>query len=270
MTDHPLVRVAISGGVATLTLDRASKRNALDRALMESIAAALDAVRDDPAARVVVIRGDGPVFSAGIDHGFLLEVFQKAREVPFAHVHHDLQDTFNRLERMGKPTIAAIHRAAVGMAFELALACDFRVVTADTVVGLPEIAFGIVPDVGGTTRLVRCVGPVKAKDLILTGRLVGAAEAERLGLVTEVASDEQDLAARVATLAGRLARHSPTALGMAKGLVQAAADADQQASLRLEGTVQQVLMKQPDLAERFPAALAFIKEEMARASAPKL
>jgi enoyl-CoA hydratase/carnithine racemase len=150
------------------------------------------------------------------------------------------------------------------MAFELALACDFRVATADCKVGLPEIAFGIVPDVGGTTRLVRAVGPVKAKELVLLGHLIGAREAQRLGLVTEVADDEADLEARVRALAARLAARAPAALGHAKALVQTSAEIDAQTSYALEGTVQEVLIKQPDLLARFPEALAFIKAEMAR------
>jgi enoyl-CoA hydratase/carnithine racemase len=137
-----------------------------------------------------VLRGRGPVFSSGIDHALLLEVFQKSRSAPFAHVHHDLQDVFHRLERMQKPVIAAIQKMAVGMALELVLACDLRIATADAVLGLPEIAFGIVPDVGGTTRLTREIGPARARELVLTGKLVRAATAERIGLLHEVADDD--------------------------------------------------------------------------------
>jgi enoyl-CoA hydratase/carnithine racemase len=212
-----LVEIAREGAVATLTLNRPEKRNAMDRALMEALAAALDQVRDDAGVRAVILRGAGPVFSSGIDHALLLEVFQTAQERPFAHIHRDLQEVFHRLERMSKPTIAALHRACVGMAFELALACDFRVASADCVVGLPELHFGIIPDVGGTTRLVRAVGPVKAKELILLGKLIPASEARALGLVTEIA-DEPGSAA--AALAARLTELSPAAVGHAKRLIQ--------------------------------------------------
>lgn len=262
--EHPLVQIDVRDGVANLLLDRADKRNALDRELMDSIAGALDAVRDDAEARVVVLRGKGAAFSSGIDHNFLLEIFQEAQSVPFAHLHTDLQEVFHRLERMQKPVIAAMHRACLGMALELALACDFRVATEDCVVGLPEIAFGIIPDVGGTTRLVRAVGPVKAKELILSGTILSAQEAEHIGLVTEVAIDEADLAERVEALAGRLAAHAPAAVGKAKALIQQSAEVDAAQSFRLEGTVQEILMSQPDLAERFPRALAFIKEQTAK------
>ncbi|HTE49316.1 MAG TPA: enoyl-CoA hydratase/isomerase family protein [Kofleriaceae bacterium] len=257
-----LVETDKRDGVATLLLNRPDKRNALDGAVMESLAAAIDGVRDDPAVRVVVVRGAGPIFSSGIDHALLLEVFQKSRSVPFSHLHGDLQDVFHRLERMRKPVIAALHGACVGMAFELALACDFRVATIDCLVGLPEIHFGIVPDVGGTTRLVRAVGPVKAKELVMLGSLIPASEAARLGLVTEVAADRDDLDTRVGALAAQLSALSPVALGHAKALVQQSAEIDARASYQLEGTVQEVLLHQPDVAERMPRALQWIRDRL--------
>ena len=262
-TDHPLVSIELTDGIATLWLERADKRNALDGALMQSLTRALDAIRDDTNVRVVVLRGRGPVFSSGIDHSFLMEVFQKSRSVPFGHLHHDLQDVFNRFERMRKPTIAVLHRACVGMALELALACDFRIASADCVLGLPEIAFGIVPDVGGTTRLTRLVGAARARELILTGKVITAATAERFGLVNEVGRDDADLTARVARLVGDLATHPSSAVGLAKALIATSADSDTASSLRLEGVVQQVLMSDPTIAENFPRALAFIKAKMA-------
>jgi enoyl-CoA hydratase/carnithine racemase len=265
MSNPALVAVEHAGPVATVWLDRADKRNALSSCVMKDLAAALDRLRDDASVRVVVLRGRGPVFSSGIDHALLLEVFQQAATVPFAHLHHDLQDVFHRLERMHKPVVAAVHRMCVGMALELALACDLRLATADTVLGLPEIAFGIVPDVGGTTRLTREVGAARARELILSGRLVRAATAERYGLVHEVADDEADLERRLARVVARLAAHPPVAVGLAKELSRAAADSPEAVSFRLEGVVQQLLMAQPELAARFPAALAFIKAEIAAA-----
>src|SRR4051794_34700404 len=114
-----LVSLRIDDGIATLTMERADKRNALDSALMKDLASAFDAVRDDPAARVIVVRGAGKVFSSGIDHTLLLEVMQKSQSVPFKPLHHDLQDVFHRLGRMEKPVIAALHGTCLGMALEL-------------------------------------------------------------------------------------------------------------------------------------------------------
>jgi enoyl-CoA hydratase/carnithine racemase len=258
--------VEIAGPIATLWLDRPEKRNAMNDALMRDLAAALDRIRDDQSLRVVLLRGRGSVFSSGIDHSLLMEVMQKSRSVPFLHLHHDLQDVFHRIERLQKPVVAVLQKACVGMALELALACDFRIAGADCVLGLPEIAFGIVPDVGGTTRLHRAVGPTRAKDLVLTGRLVRGSTAERIGLVHEAASDEADLERRVARLVERLTAHPPLAVGLAKSLCGAAAESDAGTSFRLEGVYQQLLMSQPEaLAAQFPRALEFIKARMADA-----
>ena len=250
--------------VATVWLDREAKRNALDAELLRALAAALDDLATDPGVRVVVLRGRGGVFSSGIDHTLLLQVMQDAQRVPFLHLHHGIQDAFHRIARLPKPVIAVLHGVAVGMALELALAADLRIATADCVLGLPEIAFGIVPDVGGTTRLVRAVGEARARDLVLTGRLVRARTAQPWGLVhdaVEAASLDDTVRAR----ASALAQHPTVAVGLAKTLIELSSSADAATSFRLEGVVQQTLMAQPDLAARFPAALAFIKDQIARA-----
>jgi enoyl-CoA hydratase/carnithine racemase len=254
-----------AGGIATIWLDRADKRNALDGQVMRELAAALDALRDDAAIRVIVLRGRGAMFSSGIDHSLLMEVMVKTRDVPFLHLHHDLQDVFHRMARVAKPIVAVLHGGAVGMALELALAADIRIATADCIMGLPEIAFGLVPDVGGTTRLVRAIGEPRARELILTGRLVRGRTAERYGLVHEVADDAADLERRVARTCERLVHHSAASLGLAKTLCAVSADTDAATSFRLEGVVQQTLLAQPDLAARFPTALAFLKARWADA-----
>ena len=248
--------------IATVWLDRPEKRNAMDSALVQELTAALEAIGADRGVRVVILRGRGPVFSSGIDHTLLVEVFQATRAAPFSHVHHQLQDVFHRLARLQQPVIAALHGACIGMGFELALAADIRIASEECVVGLPEIAFGLVPDVGGTTRLVRAAGEPRARELILTGRLVKARTAERYGLVHDVAPTD-DLDARVASRAAQLAALSPIALGLAKTLCQASADAGGATSFRLEGVVQEALMAQPDLPARLSAGIAFIKAQLA-------
>ncbi|HEY4241474.1 MAG TPA: enoyl-CoA hydratase/isomerase family protein [Kofleriaceae bacterium] len=258
------VRIERDGAVATIWLDREAKRNALDGATMTGVAAALDELAEDVETRVVVLRGRGPVFSSGIDHALLLEVMQKAQRVPFLHVHRQLQEVFHRMARLAKPVIAALHGICAGMALELALAADIRIATPECVLGLPEIAFGIVPDVGGTTRLIRAVGEPRARELILTGRLVRGKTAERYGLVHDVV-EASALDAAVSSRAALLAAHSPTALGLAKTLCQLSADASSASSFQIEGVVQQVLLGQPDVAQRFTTALAFIKAQIAAA-----
>jgi enoyl-CoA hydratase/carnithine racemase len=254
-----------SGGIATLWLDRADKRNAMDDAMMKELAAALDEIGGDRAVRAVILRGRGAIFSSGIDHALLAGVFQATQQAPFLHLHYQLQDAFHRMARLHQPVIAALHGTCIGMALELALAADIRIASEECVLGLPEIAFGLVPDVGGTTRLVRAVGEPRARELVLTGRLVKARTAERYGLVHEVAADPEALARRALATAEQLAAHPPAALGLAKALCLASADADAATSFRLEGVFQQALLAQPDLLTRFPAALAFIKAQVAAA-----
>jgi enoyl-CoA hydratase/carnithine racemase len=256
------IQLERTGTLATLWLDRVDRRNALDGAMMKGLAAALDTVGGDREVRVVAIRGRGNVFSSGIDHSLLTEVFGGTQRSPFLHLHYELQDVFHRMSRLHQPIIVAMHGVCIGMALELALAADIRIASADCVLGLPEIAFGLVPDVGGTTRLVRAVGEPRARELVLTGRLVRGVTAERYGLVHEVAAD---LDARLAERVAQLTSHSATALGLAKNLCQVSADTDAATSFRLEGVIQQNLIAQPDLMQRFPQALAFIKAQIAAA-----
>lgn len=252
-------------GIATLWLDRADKRNAMDAALMRDFSAALDEIGADRGVRILVLRGKGPIFSSGIDHTLLGEALMASRATPFSHLHYQLQDAFHRLCRLQQPVIAALHGACIGMAFELALAADIRIASEDCIVGLPEIAFGIVPDVGGTTRLVRAAGEPRARELILTGRLLKARTAERYGLLHDVVATHEDLATRTAARAAHLTALSPAALGLAKTLCQASAESGGATSFRLEGVVQEALMAQPDLAQRLPAGVAFIKAQLAAA-----
>ncbi len=253
------------GAITTVWLAREAKRNALDGDLMRAFAAAVDEIATDPACRVLIIRGKGSVFSSGIDHALLLEVFQASQRAPFMHLVHQLQETFHRLSRLQKPVIAALHGACVGMALELALAADIRIATADCVLGLPEIAFGLVPDVGGTTRLIRTVGEARARELILTGRLVKGKTAAGYGLVHDVVADHAALDAMVKARAEALAVHPPLAMGLAKTLCAVSADTSSATSFRIEGLVQQTLITQPELATQLAKAVAFIKAQVAAA-----
>jgi enoyl-CoA hydratase/carnithine racemase len=258
----PLVLVTREGPLAVLSLNRAERRNAIDASLLEALRAALAGVRDDPEVRAVLLRGEGPVFSSGIDHALLMTAFEKLRTTSFKHVHHDVQDVFNGIARMEKPVVAALHGVCLGMGLELALACDFRVAERGCVLGLPEVAFGLVPDVGGTTRLVRTVGLHHARLLVLTGRTVTARAAARIGLVTEVGADAADAERRARALCERLAAHPPAAVGMAKSLLDTAASVSTGVSLQIEGVVQNLLARDPAIAEHFPRALEFIKAQV--------
>ena len=260
MSDRPVLSTQ-EGSIATLTLNRAGKRNAISREVLTALEEALAGVRDDPLVRVIVLRGAGPMFSSGIDHTLLMEVFTASQEAPFRHLHGDLHRLVDQMVKVEKPIVAVLHGAAVGMGLELALAADFRVAAADCVLGLPEVAFGIIPDVGGTTRLTHLLGPHRAKDLILTGELVPAGDARASGICTRVVAPEA-LEDTTRALVDRLAEHPPAAVGLGKILVDQVVDVDRATALKLEGVYQSILLQRPDLSDHFGPALAFIQGQL--------
>src|SRR5215217_792810 len=234
------------GPVRHVVLNRPEKRNAFHDALVLATGAALRAAADDPTVRVVVVRGAGPLFSSGMDLaslGSLSEAPERVRAF-----RRRCLEAWNLAEEMPKPIICAIHGACVGGALELALACDFRVLAADAMVGLPEAAIGLIPDVGGCSRLPQVVGLGRAKELIMTGRLIGAEEAERIGLANRVApADELDAA--VQQLAGELLECAPLAVALAKRVMDASARPALAATLELEVVSQERCAATADFAE---------------------
>jgi enoyl-CoA hydratase/carnithine racemase len=213
----------VDEGLAHVRLDRPERRNAIDARMFAELGEACAAAADDPAVRAVVVSGEGPSFCAGIDLALLAELAGLAAEAEReeggleAFVRH-AQRPFRLLASMGKPTVAAVRGHALGAGFQLALACDLRVAAADARFGLPEVRYGIVPDLGGIHHLTRLVGPASAKELVWSTRTIDAAEADRLGLLSAVV-DGGDLEARADALAREVAAHSPTAVRLAKGLI---------------------------------------------------
>ena len=237
------------GAVRHVVLDRPEKRNALNLELVEAIGGALREAAADPQVRVVVLRGNGPVFSAGMDVAALAGLAGQPEQLrPFRRT---IIEAWNLAEEMPKPTICAIHGACLGGALELALACDLRVMSEDAVVGLPETKLGLVPDLGGSSRLPQVVGLGRAKELIMTGRVIGAADAERYGLANRVAPS---LDAAVNELADELLGCAPIAVGLAKRLMDASARPALSTTLELEVTAQELCARTEDLVEGVRAA----------------
>ncbi len=177
------------GAVRHIVLNRPEKRNAMNQELLLALGAALRQAAADAAVHCVVLRGEGPVFSAGVDLGELADSAGKLGMLrPFRKV---FLDCANLCEEMAKPVICQIHRTCVGGALEVALGCDLRIASSDAQLGLPEVKFGIIPDVGGSTRLPAVVGLGRAKELIMTARTIDAAEAERIGLLNRVVAPEE-------------------------------------------------------------------------------
>jgi methylglutaconyl-CoA hydratase len=202
-------------GIILLGLDRPAAKNALGRQLMAEFRQALTDLRSDPAVRVVVVHSLVPgVFCAGAD----LKERAGMSQVEASAFVQGLRAAFTELEDLPMPVIAALDGAAFGGGLELALAADLRVAGGDAIMGLVETALAIIPGAGGTQRLPRLIGASRAKELIFTARRIGAAEAERLGLVDRVVAAGGALDAALA-LAREILPNGPVALRMAKQAV---------------------------------------------------
>jgi enoyl-CoA hydratase/carnithine racemase len=223
-----LVEVRREDAVAVLTLNRPEKLNALSTEVEADLGAALE---DDAVAssRAVVFAGAGRAFSAGADVNEMREQTPEA----ILRYYRSTGAVYERVAAFGPPTIAAIHGYCLGGGFELALACDLRVAARTAVFGLPEIELGILPSSGGTTRLVRAVGPARATELVLWRRRFSAEEALRFGVVAEVV-DDADPAARAIALANDVAALPAAAVGVTKRAIAAAAESGREAALLIE------------------------------------
>src|SRR3954452_8655381 len=235
--------------VRHLVLNRPEKRNAFNEELVLAVGTALRAAADDPAVRCVVVRGAGKVFSAGMDVAALAgAATQLGRLRAF---RRGCLEAWNMAEEMTKPVVAQIHGACLGGALELALACDLRVFAADAVAGLIETRLGLVPDLGVCSRLPQVVGVGRAKEMIMTSRVLGADEAERYGLANRVGPS---LDAAVSELTEELLGCAPVAVGLAKRLIDASARPALSTTLELEVTAQELCARTEDLAEGVRAA----------------
>jgi enoyl-CoA hydratase len=219
------VRYGLADGVATITLDRPDSRNALNRAMCEDIVAAAAAARTDD-ARLVLVRGAGPVFCAGADlkerKDMSVDEVRNRRLRGFAAYH--------ALESLPMPTVAVVHGTAIGSGTEIAAACDFIVATPEATFATPEALWGTV---GATQRLARVLGKRLAKDLMFTGRKLTAEEAKIAGLVTRIVAPE-NLEAALAELAATIAKASASGLRQAKRCIDQGSELDPRGALAVE------------------------------------
>jgi methylglutaconyl-CoA hydratase len=220
--DFRTVQLTYDGGVATVTLNRPDKRNAISYDLIEDLLAALDEVAKSPAL-VMILTGAGTAFCSGMDLENLKALIGRTPE-------QSLQDTqtmarlFRILYEFPKPTIAAVNGAAIAGGTGLAMLCDFTLAVPEAKFGYTEVRIGFVPAIV-STFLLRQVGEKIARDLLLTGRLFDAEEAHHLGLVNEIAPPES-LTARARALAAQLMENSPASLRYTKRLLSDAARAE--------------------------------------------
>lgn len=225
------VRLEVEGGIGTIRLDR-PKMNAINAQLRAELHEVALQARDDEAVRAVVVYGGERIFAAGAD----IAEMSAMSYSDMLGWGAELQEALKAVARLPKPTVAAITGYALGGGFELALACDFRVVGERAKVGVPEITLGIIPGAGGTQRLARLVGPAKAKELVFTGRPVASEEALALGVADRVVPDAEVYTAARA-LAEQFAAGPAVALRAAKQAIDDGLDLDLDAALRLESAL---------------------------------
>ena len=223
-----LVAFRQEGAACVLTLNRPEKLNALSTAVERELLGALEG-EGVKSSRCVIFTGAGRAFSAGAD------VTELSRDDPagIAAYYRETGDVYERIAALPQPTIAAIHGYCLGGGLELALAADFRVAAETAVFGLPEVELGILPSSGGAHRLVRIVGPARAKELMLLRDRFDANEALRLGVVTEVVSKGNALR-RALELAERLASLPPLAVSVVKQAADLLAESSRETGVALE------------------------------------
>ena len=243
--------------VRHIILDRPDKRNAIHHDMVLELRDAAREAYEATDIHCVIVRGEGRAFSAGIDIGQLGSVGGANLLRPF---RRDCVELVNLLEEMPKPVIAQIHGPCLGLGAEIALACDMRVMADDALFGLPETKLGLIPDVGGSSRLPAVVGLGVAKELIMTGRTIDAAECLRIGAANRVAP-AGELEAVTQSLVDELLSAAPLAAGLAKRVLDGVAKPTLAASLEQEVAIQQTLVATEDFRE---AGMAFIEKRPPR------
>jgi enoyl-CoA hydratase/carnithine racemase len=227
-------------GVLLIALNRPDRRNAIDDATADALRAAFERAATDAAVRAVILTGEGRAFSAGGD----LSRFERdwdPRE--FRHESHRLTQLISLVERLEKPTVAAINGVATGAGTQLALVCDVRLMAPDARFLYREGRLGIIPSHGGVVRLVKLIGLARARDVILGGEEVSAQDALQHGMVTAIADDV------VAAARDRLSlmlERSPQAYAAAKRLLWLAASVDLESGMVAEGLAQSALISTPE------------------------
>jgi len=209
------------------------------------IRAIIEAMDEDPDVGVIVIRGANGLYTSGGD----VKAFP---DIPFDGMS-DLAWNIGAPERATKPVIAALEKYAFGVGFELAMACDFRLATKETLVALPEINLGEMPGSGGSVRVVKIAGLTRAKDMVMLGKRIPAPQAKEWGLITEVAEDSDALTVLIEEYAGTLNAKAPLALRALKRVLNSVYDTSLKVALDIEGHSYEKLRSTADYAEGIDA-----------------
>jgi enoyl-CoA hydratase len=251
MADLQFVKSEQRGAVAVITVNRPDKLNALNEATLGELRTALEGVAADQAVRAVILTGAGEKsFVAGAD------IAELAKMTPLSGitVSRQGQVTLRYIETMRKPVIAAVNGFALGGGLELALACHIRIASENAKFGLPEVKLGIIPGYGGTVRLPRVVGRGHALELMLSGEMIDAREAYRIGLVNHV-YPQAELLGAAEQLANKIAANGPVAVALAIEAVDNGYHGSTEDALRLEANLFGLLASTDDMQEGMGAFL---------------
>lgn len=258
MNEQPQhLQIQSGDGIAVVRVHRPEKLNALNGALIAEIERAFRALADDAAVQAVVLTGSGEkAFVAGAD------IAELAKMDPIGGVRTSRQgqDAFRFIERMRKPVIAAINGFALGGGLELALACHLRIASDNAKFGLPEVKLGIIPGYGGTVRLPRLVGRGRALEMVLSGEMIDAQEAYRIGLVNRV-HPQSELLAAARSLATAISANGPVALALALEAVDHGMNATMEDAQLFESNLFGLLASTADMRE---GMTAFLEKRKAR------
>jgi len=250
MTYHFLT-LQVSDRIATITVNRPDKLNALNDATMLELGRAIDQARADDAVAGIVLTGAGRAFVAGAD---ISELRAKSPGEVYALARRG-QEVFRRFETSPKPVVAAVNGFALGGGCELAMACHIRIASESAKFGQPEVKLGIIPGYGGTQRLTRLIGRGRALQLLLTGEMIDAAEALRLGLVNRVVPSGEMVVDAARAMIQQMLANGPMALAQCIEVVNRGADIALEEALALEAAAFGMLAASEDMREGTSAFL---------------
>ena len=248
------------GNIYTITLNRPEKRNAITVEMLTGICEMAECQTGDPEIRAIIIKGEGKIFSAGVDFNSLgAEVGACLGEggaggAPLRALIYRFQQYFNRLEAVEIPIICAMHGRALGLGIELALACDIRLMSDDCIWAMPELKLGVIADLGGTSRLARLLGPSRTMEIFLTARDYTAQQAVDWGLVNYI-YPEKGLFAEAEKMTLEMAVTAPLAGGAVKKIIKRGDGVDLMTQLDMEASHNSILLRSEDFQEGLTAMM---------------